>query len=374
MRKLVVFGGRLDQDPAPLNDYDYQTVILDEVPIRFAILEEEQPEFDLRDPKNARMVLTRFKAFSLNYRDKNRVFTTAFKAPPNNYYSLGSEFAGEVVDVGPEVTRFSPGDRVMGNNAYPDSGSKDVLPGVPTNHASKEFQLFHELKLAAVPATMSDEEAASFSIGAQTTYSMIRRLGIHEGSNVIVTAAKSNTSLFAINALRSRNVNVYAISTSAMFEPELRKLGVADLVVAGISDAFHEHPVLAHVLAQSAGFDFAIDPYFDLHFSRLLDVLKSGAKYISCGVYDQYLDVIGKPKPQVRRSGNEFLKVMIRNISVIGNCIGLDEDLAAATRDYTEGALQVIVDSVFANGDVAGFMNRTYAAKDRFGKVVYRYD
>jgi len=371
MHKLVVFCGNFDELPARQDVY--QTVVLDEVPVRFGIVEEDEPKFDPQDPKNAHAVLVRVRAFSLNFRDKNRIFTTAFKAPPESYYVIGSEFAGEVIEVGPQVTRFSPGDRVMGNNAYPDSGCKHIMPGVPTNHASKELQSFHELKLAKVPSTMPDEEAAAFSIGAQTAYSMIRRLAIHDGANILVTAAKSNTSLFVINALRTRNVNVYGISTSGLFERELRSMGVVNVAVCANSDPLQRHPVFADVLERNAGFDFAIDPYFDLNFSRLLDVLKTGAKYISCGVYDQYLDVIGKSKPEISRGGNEFLKVMMKNITVMGNCIGLDEDLANATRDYAEGSLRIIIDSVFSGGDVAGFIKRTYAATDRFGKVVYRY-
>lgn len=372
MRKLVVFSGQGDQNSG--SSYEEQTEFLDERPIRFALIEEDPPQFDHEDPKNAHAVLTRIKAFSLNYRDKNRIFTTVCKAPPNSYYVIGSEFAGEVLDIGPQVKRFSRGDRVMGNNAYPNSGCDGVLPGVPTNHASKEVQIFHELKLAKVPSDMSDEEAAAFSIGAQTAYSMIRRLAIHDGANVLVTSAKSNTSLFVINALRKRKVNVYAISTSARFESELKKLGVAAVAIAKTSDGFQENPALVQVLQQDGGFDFAIDPYFDLHFSRLLEVLKIGAKYISCGVYDQYLYLIGKPKPEVRYTGSEFIKVMMKNISVMGNCIGLDEDLATAIRDYADGSFKIIVDSVFTGSDIGGFINRTYTATDRFGKVIYRYD
>jgi hypothetical protein len=33
----------------------------------------------------------------------------------------------------------------------------------------------------------------------------------------------------------------------------------------------------------------------------------------------------------------------------------------------------VLVDRVFSGGDAAGFLDRTYNAPDRFGKVVYLY-
>ena len=43
---------------------------------------------------------------------------------------------------------------------------------LPANHASKEFQIFHKAKLTKIPDSMPDETAASFSIGAQTTYAV----------------------------------------------------------------------------------------------------------------------------------------------------------------------------------------------------------
>jgi NADPH:quinone reductase-like Zn-dependent oxidoreductase len=369
MRKLVVFGGGSEPNSHPRAE----ALTMDGAAVRFGFLEDDPPEFDRTDPKNSHAVLTRVKAFSLNYRDKNRIFKTSCQAPADKYYALGSEFAGEVMAVGPQVTRFAVGDRVMGNNAYPDSGGDGVLPGVPTNHASKELQVLHELKLAKIPLNMPDEEAAAFSIGAQTTYSMVRRLSIHAGASVLITAAKSNTSLFAISALRRRNACVYATSSNASFEVELKELGVKGLAVVNHSDDFHSHPMLANIVAQG-GFDFVIDPYFDLHFGRALDVMKTGAKYTSCGVYDQYLDLIGKAQPAIRRSGNDFIKVMMKNISVIGNCIGLEDDLSEASKDYAAGSLRVVLDSVFSAGEAAPFLERTYNARDRFGKVVYRYD
>ena len=49
-------------------------------------------------------------------------------------------------------------------------------------------------------------------------------------------------------------------------------------------------------------------------------------------------------------------------------------DLEHALQDYAAGRFDVIVDSVFSGNQVADFFNRTYNSRDRFGKVVYRYD
>ena len=66
-------------------------------------------------------------------------------------------------------------------------------------------------------------------------------------------------------------------------------------------------------------------------------------------------------------------RVMVNNLQIIGNCLGLTEDLERALAAHSAGHFPVIVDSVFSDGDAAGFLDRTYNAPDRFGKVVYLY-
>jgi NADPH:quinone reductase-like Zn-dependent oxidoreductase len=349
-------------------------VMLDQVPVTCCIIETPDPAFRKDDPKKEFSVLVRIRAFSLNYRDKNRIFTTAMKGSENGFYVVGSEFVAEVLDVGPGVTGLAPGDRVIGNNSYPSSGWDGLAPGVPTNHASKEIQVFHQAKLIKIPTSMPDEVAASFSIGAQTTYSMIRRLEIFDGANVLVTSGKSNTSLFAINALKNHKVNVYVTSSSQRFACELEQRGVKQMfVVPPECRNFVEHSEIAEKVMHSGGFHFVIDPYFDLHLSRVLDAMAIGGKYITCGLYDQYLTLIQQPALPKYGTGRELVTAMLKNLQITGNCIGLTSDLQKAIGDFDAGALDVIVDSVFSESQISEFLDRTYNSKDRFGKVVYRY-
>jgi threonine dehydrogenase-like Zn-dependent dehydrogenase len=72
---------------------------------------------------------------------------------------------------------------------------------------------------------------------------------------------------------------------------------------------------------------------------------------------------------------NEILMTaMFKNLQIIGNCIGLTTDLQQAIADYTAGKFDVVIDSVFTGNQIAEFFDRTFNQKDRFGKVVYRYD
>jgi NADPH:quinone reductase-like Zn-dependent oxidoreductase len=351
------------------------TIVMNDVPVTCGIVETSDPAFDREKAGGEHDVLIRVKAFSLNYRDKNRIFSMMIKGVDTGFYVVGSEFVAEVLAIGPAVSGVAVGDRVIGNNSYPKADVEGVAPGVPSNHASKEMQILHETKLIKIPDSMTNATAAAFSIGAQTTYSMVRRLEIFDGAKVLVTAAKSNTSLFAIQALRQRNVNVFAISTSNSFSAELESMGVKELIVVDPEcETFAAHPVIGPLVTRIGGFDFVIDPYFDLHLSRSIDVMAVGAKYITCGLYDQYLEMIHQQRPRSYRTNRELISVMIKNLHIIGNCIGLTSDLQAALDDYDRGTLKVAVDSVYSGREVGAFLDRTYNARDRFGKVIYQYD
>src|SRR5580693_6536406 len=116
MRNFAILSSAAHANPAGVTQSS--TVEIEGVPVRCAIVETKDPVFDRGDPSNARRLLIRVSAFSLNYRDKRLVFAMSVKGPSEGFYVVGSEFAGRFLETGPEVTRFQPGDRVVGNNAY----------------------------------------------------------------------------------------------------------------------------------------------------------------------------------------------------------------------------------------------------------------
>ncbi len=372
MRSLAICGAGVRE--ARPDNQTLRTITMEGVPVHCGILETEPPRFE---PEGAHRdsVLCRIRAFSCNYRDKSLILRMAVTDRRTGFYVVGSEFVAEVQAVGRNVTDLSPGDRVIGDNAYPFSGVDGLAPGIPTNHGSREVQILHRAKLMAIPPSMSDDVAAGFSIGGQTAYSMIRRLGLSDGETVLVTAAKSNTSLFALSALSKKNVTVYALSTSDRQTRALYDLGVKEVFVADPRQGpLIAHPELQRVAVACGGFNAVIDPFFDLYLPHMPAIMAMGGRYVTCGLYDQYLGMVGKgggPETPVASAGIMVL-VMMKNLSIIGNCIGQTSDLAAAVADYTAGRLPVQIDSVFED-DPAAFLERTYNAPERFGKVIYRY-
>lgn len=128
MRNFAIFG-----PPANGDARRSITVALEGVPIDCRIVETQEPDFDPDAPDNRAMALVRKRGLSLNYRDRSFVLGASLNAPAGKFAVLGSEFVGEVLACGPEASGLKPGDRVIANNAFPDSGVAGLLGGIPGN-------------------------------------------------------------------------------------------------------------------------------------------------------------------------------------------------------------------------------------------------
>lgn len=343
--------------------------------IPFARIHLPEPEFDLNMPGHGNRVVVRTKAFSCNYRDKFEILEAFNTMPEDGFFGIGSEFVAEVLSVGDAVTRLKPGDRVIPNISWPAPAAPGVARGLPTVNGSQEFHELHEAQLMKVPASMSDVVAASFSVGSQTAYSMVRRLGVTRGTTVLVTAARSNTSLFAIHALRERGARVFALTTHSGWIPRLEALGTERVwpVSREKMGNLAADPRIRSVADEIGGFECVIDPFFDLYLHAVIDLVAPGGRYTTVGLFDQFTK--GAEQRAIGRPSHDIMtRVLANNISLIGNCFGSTEDLQHAVTDFDEGRLPVLIDSVLSGSDIALFIGRTFLDESRFGKVVYVWD
>lgn len=120
------------------------------------------------------------------------------------------------------------------------------------------------------------------------------------------------------------------------------------------------------------GFDVVFDPFIDTHLPFLIDYMRMGSKYITCGIFNQsslssqffYNNMV---------ITKIFTSIITKNISIIGNCLGDYKDLENALLDYQAKKLDVIVDSVYSVNNMKDFFDRMYRSKKRQGKVAFVY-
>jgi NADPH:quinone reductase-like Zn-dependent oxidoreductase len=371
MKNLVVFGANGGRGPST----GLQLVTVDGVTTRCGIVSTPDLVFDPRDPARASAVLVRVRAYSCNYRDK-AYFYRMREVPAHRFFAIGSEFVGEVLATGPQVTTLTPGDRVIPNHHYTGAmvDEAGLREGIATNQASKELQILPERKLLRIPPGMSDPQAAAFSLGAQTAYSMVRKLELEPGSRVLVASATSNTSLFLLGVLRRNGARVWVTTTSGPHADQLLRCGAEEVLdVSGPRPGPGRPDPLAGVAQRVGGFHAVCDPFFDLHLERAVGVLKPFGKYITCGLAGQNPNSAKAAGVAGLDMSTVMGMAILKNLSIQGNCIGLGSDLTDAIADFVSGAIEPIVDSVFQDAEVGPFLDRTFNDRNRFGKVVFQY-
>src|SRR6218665_677725 len=319
-----------------VDDTNRYKIKIDDLEIPLAFVEGNDPDFDADSDQYANLVLVKKTSFSLNYRDlgiMERAWDRLKAVAEDTFYLIGSDFAGHVTAIGKNVKTLKIDDLVIVNGFFPMS-ENGAAPGVPSNHASKEFEVYHFAKLLKVPDYISDTEAGTLCIGIQTANAMVRKAGIQKGENVLVTSVTSNTSFFLLNALWEMDCNVYGLSHSG------KNTEIIKTHFPFIKDIYtFNTPEFPEKLV----FDVVLDAFSDTYFRLLMQRLNFNARYLTCGIFNQSKNKIENVKPV--NLSMFIANIMMRNISLIGNCLGNTEDLVNGLAIYK--TRKMVLDSVF---------------------------
>jgi NADPH:quinone reductase-like Zn-dependent oxidoreductase len=314
-------------------------------------------------------VIIKVLAFSCNYRDISVIHNNVKNIPDNGFVPIGSEFIAEVIKIGSGVTGISIGDHVIPDqNFYGAFNSNKVSNGVSSNTASLRYSLIPSSKLLKVPSSLPIEVGASFSLGAQTAYSMIEKAKLNKKSNVLIMSATSNTSMFILSKLKSLGVNCYAVTSGQHTQKLLKEFDIKEVVQR---DEFYENNLLD--LAKSiGGFDVVFDPFIDINAKIGLKTTKPNGRYVTCGLYAQS-NQVDYDCDQISVSEMIFLGLM-NNIEIIFNCLGKTRHLKEALKDLDNEDYKIIVDSIYHVGQEKEFLERSFESNKRFGKVIFQYE
>ncbi|PJZ69832.1 NAD(P)-dependent alcohol dehydrogenase [Leptospira perolatii] len=175
-------------------------------------------------------VLVRFRAASLNYRDYLVVtgqYNPKFPLP----LIPCSDGAGEIVELGSDVTEFSVGDKVNATFApywIEGKASKHELRttlGGPLAGTLREYAILPKSGVVAMPAHLSFEEAATLPCAALTAWSSLfveNRIQTHED---ILIQGTGGVSLFALQFAKMVRATVYITSSSEEKLERAKSLG-----------------------------------------------------------------------------------------------------------------------------------------------------
>jgi NADPH2:quinone reductase len=196
---------------------------------------------DVPDPKpKATDILVKIKAIALNRADlgsaKGDTSHGAAAGKP-----IGSEFSGEVIEVGADVRDFKKGDRVMCHS--------------PGSHA--EIAVSDYGRAMKIPDGMGYEQAATLPIGLNTLHNALVTAGrLKAGESVMVQGASSGVGIIGLQIAKLMGAKfVVGTSTNDARRAKLKEYG-ADLAVSTKDPTWPEQVLKA---TGGKGLDLTVD-------------------------------------------------------------------------------------------------------------------
>ena len=319
---------------------------------------------DVADPKPRKdQVLVRVRACSLNHLDIwVRKGLPGVKLP----HILGSDIAGEIVELGEYVTGFQAGQRVL------------LAPMLFCNHCAKctaglqnqcrEFTVLGNgvdggnCELIAVPAanvipipeSLDFNQAASVPLVFLTAWHMlVGRAGIRQGQTVLVLGGGSGVGIAAIQIAKLFHARVITTAGDESKLEKARALG-ADYGINHYKQKISEE---VRRITNKAGVDIVVEHVGQATWEESMKALKAGGTIVTCGAttgFDAKFDL-------------RFL--FARQLSFLGSYMGTMGDLHDVLGHVFAGRLKPVVDRTFP-------LQETRAAHEymesslMFGKIV----
>jgi NADPH:quinone reductase-like Zn-dependent oxidoreductase len=227
---------------------------------------------------------------------------------------LGLECAGEIVEAGAKVERFSRGEPVI------------VYAGVRRLGAFAETVCAPEASVFPKPKNLTFEEAATLPIAALTALQSLRDLGrLAAGGRVLINGASGGVGAFAVQIARALNAETTAVCSAANTDL-VRDLG-ADRVIDYTRQDFTRG---------SERYDLIFDAVSKSSFARSKRALAPDGIYVvtlpsPSGILNQYLTgCLTRKKARI---------VMVRPNSA---------DMEWLREQIEAGRIRVVIDLIFS--------------------------
>ena len=282
-------------------------------------------------------VLVKLCAVSLNFRDVMVVkgqYNPRMKLPAIPF----SDGAGEVVEVGSEVTKWKVGSRVCSTviPGWIDGGpsaekAKTAIGAGSCDGVLREYAPFKTDSVVAVPEHLSYEEAATLPCAAVTAWHALVVSGKVKAGDTVLTLGTGGVSVFAIQFAKLFGAKVIATSSSDEKLEKVRQLG-ADETINYRSREDWDKAVME--LTDGRGVDHVIEVGGPGTLPRSVRAVRVGGHIALIGA----LDMAGEFNP---------IPVFMKGIRVQGIFVGSREMFEHMNSAIGEHKLRPAIDKVF---------------------------
>ena len=306
-----------------------------------------------------RQVLVRVRATSLNYRDLLTVEATYSRAAPKADLIPLSDGAGEVVAVGPGVSRVKVGDRVAGcfmqkwiGGAIDEAAQASAMGGAIDGMLT-EMAVLEEDGVVKLPAGLSFEEGATLPCAAVTAWHALVEIGNLKAGDIVLVQGSGGVSIFALQFAKMSGARVIATSSSAAKAERLKKMGAEAVIDYRTTPDWDKE---AMKLTGGRGADIIVEVGGAGTLPRSFTAARLGGRIAVIGLLTGMAQV--DPMPILRR-----------NLRVQGLYVGSKQMFEAMNRAIEAGGLKPVIDKVFPFAQ-AQEAYRHLKSQNHFGKIV----
>jgi alcohol dehydrogenase len=295
-----------------------------------------EPDFPDPAPGEGDVVL-RVRATSLNYHD---VFTR--RGMPGIRIQMpaimGLDVAGEIAAIGPGVSGWQVGDRVLGD---PINRVEGGLTGETVHGGLAEYCRLRTHQLVRIPDGVSFEQAASLPCAYGTARRMMHTNGhVAAGEKVLILGASGGVGVCCVQLAKLAGATVIAATSSEEKAARLRALGADEIVDYAKTDFVQEvYRLYGKPARRGKGSDHGVDVVVNYTggdtWTKSLRVLRVGGRLLTCGATAGY-----DPPEDIRFIWTFELKVL-------GSNGWAREDITALLDMVAAGRLEAVIDDTF---------------------------
>jgi NADPH:quinone reductase-like Zn-dependent oxidoreductase len=308
-------------------------------------------------------VLVRVKACAMNHLD---IWVRKGLPGVNLPHILGSDIAGEILEVGEYIAGFKPGQRVLLAPMHFCNRCAKCVAGL--QNQCREFTVLGNgvdggnCELIAVPAvnvipipdSLDFNQAASVPLVFLTAWHMlVGRAGIRPGQTVLVLGAGSGVGIAAIQIAKFFHARVITTAGDEKKLEKARALGADH----GINHYQQKISQEVRKITDKEGVDIVVEHVGAATWDESVKSLKPAGTIVTCGA------TTGP------NAAFDLRFVYSRQLSFLGSYMGTMGELHEVLRHVFAGRLKPVVDRVFPLKDARAA--HEYLEKSQmFGKVV----
>jgi NADPH:quinone reductase-like Zn-dependent oxidoreductase len=280
---------------------------------------------------------------------------------------LGSDAAGEVVEVGADVKKCKSGDEVINipfripiddplikkNNE--NLSANYAIPGEHSDGMQAQYVTIPQDFIMHKPKNITWQEAASFSLASLTAYHMlIRKVNLQKGQWVLIYGASSGVGSAAIQIAKAIGANVITTVGSEEKAQMAKNLG-ADHIIN-----YKEEQIGRTAKKVSGGIDIVFEHTGKQTWNDSLRCLKIGGKIVTCGATTGPFVTI------------DLRSIFIKQQQIIGSTMGTFQDMKEVLKMVSEEKIKPVIGKVFNFNESHSAHNWLEEGK-HFGKVLLKF-